>query len=215
VLAGNLAQISVHTEVVEGDIGRIKAGQVALFTTNSYEDLDLTFEGTIREIIPVPTNVKGAVYYNAIIDVGNKKNQATNEWRLLPGMTTSVDVVIRQQPDAWKVPMSALSFRMEEDYQSPAAQERLAEWQKRPDAKDWRPVWVWQSDHGRAWPIFLRLSDSDNGLRGIQDGEYHEVLEWEPGTEPVPGTPDPKVIIGAPPIRQPGLLDRPANIKLS
>ena len=95
-----------------------------------------------------------------------------------------------------------------------AAQQRLAEWEKRADARDWRPLWVWQANHGRAWPVFVRLSDAAKDLKGLQDGEYIEVLEWEPGTEPQAGTPL-RVITGAPPARQPGLLDRPANFKVS
>lgn len=213
VLAGNLSQIEVQTEVVEGDIGRVKAGQTARFTISSYDDPDLKFQGTVREIIPVPNNVKGAVYYNAVIDVANQKNLATNEWRLLPGMTTSVDIVVQQKPSAWRVPIAAMNFQLDAGYLSQAARDRLAEWELRPDARDWRPLWVWQPDAERVWPIFVRLNNSAKNQKGLQDGEFHEVLEWEPGTEPQ--VPDLRVIIGAPPARQPGLLERPANFKLS
>jgi hypothetical protein len=207
--------MEVHTEVVEGDIGRIKPGQAAQFTINSYDDPDLKLQGTVREIIPVPNNVKGAVYFNAIIDVANQKNTSTNEWRLLPGMTASVDIVVKPKKITWKTPIAAMNFQLDPGYLSQAAKDRLAEWGQRPDAGDWRPLWVWQADAQRVWPIFVRLNNTAKDIKGLQDGECHEVLEWEPGMEPDTNGPGLKVIIGAPPAQQPGMLDRPANFKLS
>lgn len=215
LLAGNLAQLEIHTEVVEGDIGRVRSGQPVHFSISSFDDPDLKFDGTVREILPVPSNVKGAVYYNAVIDVANQKNASTNEWWLRPGMTTAVDVVVQQRKGVWKVPMTALNFQLEEAYQTTAAAERLAEFNQRPNAKDWRPVWTWQADAGRAWPVFVRLSDSAKGMKGLHDGEYHEVLEWEAGATPNPAAPGLRIIVGAPPAKAPGLLERRANFKLS
>jgi HlyD family secretion protein len=215
VLAGGLQQMEVHTEVVEGDIGRVRPGQTALFTINSYDDPDFKFQGTVREVQPLPTNVKGAVYYNAVIEVANQKDPTSNAWRLLPGMTTAVDIIVQQRKSAWKVPLAALNFQMEAAYLSAAARERLAEWQSRPDAADWKPVWVWQADVERVWPVFVRLSHSAKGLKGLQDGEFHEILEWEPGQEPATTGTGLPVIINAPPAQQPGFLDRSANLKLS
>lgn len=213
-LAANLSQMEVHTEVVEGDVGRVRPGQTAYFTINSYDDPDLVFQGTVRTILPKPTNVKGAIYYNAVIEVDNQKHPGTGEWRLLPGMTTSVDFVVQQKTNTWKIPLAATNFELEPAYQSPEAQQRLDEWARRPDARDWRPLWIWQAEPGRAWPVFVRLNDSANGLKGLQDGDYIEVLQWEPDAEPRDNSPS-RVITNAPPARKPGLLDRPANFKVS
>lgn len=213
-LAANLSQMEVHTEIVEGDVGRVQAGQTALFTINSYDDSDQKFHGTVRTILPKPSNVKGAIYYNAVIDVSNLKNPTTNEWRLLPGMTASVDIVVQQKKNAWKIPISATNFQMDEAYQSPEARQRLAEWQRKEDAKDWRALWIWQAKPGRVWPVFVRLTNTAKGIKGLQDGEFLEVLEWEPGVEPSAANPL-RVITNAPPAKKPGLLDRPANFKLS
>lgn len=212
LLAGNLNRMEVHTEVVEGDIGKVKKGLEALFTISSYAEPDRKFKGQVREIRPTPTSVRGAVYYNAVIDVANEKNPETKEWRLRPGMTASVDIVLRRHTNVWRVPAAALNFQMEEAYQSPEAQERLAAWKQRPDWSEWRPVWVWQADHERVWPVFIRLSDTKNNRTSIQNGEFHEVLEWEPGFTPQLGMP---LITSAPPAAAPGLFDRPANLKLS
>jgi HlyD family secretion protein len=215
VLAGNLSHMEVHTEVVEGDIGRVKPGQVVQFSISSYDDPDLKFEGTVREIMPTPNNVKGAVYYNAVIDVTNQKNAATGEWRLLPGMTASVDIVVQKRESAWRVPLAALNVRMDEAYLSQAAKDRLSEWERRPDGRDWRPVWIWQGSQERVWPVFVRLNQSAKNIKGLQNGEFYQVLEWEPGAEPNSAGPDVRVITGAPPAHEPGLLERPAPFKMS
>jgi HlyD family secretion protein len=211
-LAGNLAKMEIHTEVVEGDVGKLRKGLDAVFTISSYAEPDRKFTGRVHDIRPLPLNVRGAVYYNAILKVDNEKNSATGEWRLRPGMTASVDIILRRHKNVWKVPTSALNFQMEDAYQSPDARARLAEWQQRRDWNDWRPVWTWEADHNHVWPLFVRISDGSTGRTGIQDGEYTEVLEWAPGTEP--GPEGLQLINNAPPAQEAGLLERPAMIKL-
>jgi HlyD family secretion protein len=214
-LAGNLSKMEIHTEVVQGDIGKLRKGLDAFFTISSYSDPDRKFKGTVHDIRPLPNNVRGAVYYNAVIKVDNEENRETGEWRLRPGMTASVDIILRRQKNVWKVPMAALNFQMEDAYQSPEAREHLAEWKRRPDWNDWRTVWIWQESPGRVWPVFVRVNDAKSGKTGIQDGEFHQVLEWEPGILPATGGPGPRLITGAPPAEEPGFFDRPANIKLT
>ena len=106
----------------------------------------------------MPASVKGAVYYNVVLDVENEKNPATGEWWLRPGMTAAVDVILRRHQDVWKVPAAALGFQLEESYQTAAAQEKIAQWQARPDRNDWRPLWVWDDRRGSPWPVFVRLA---------------------------------------------------------
>jgi HlyD family secretion protein len=212
LLAGHLQQLEIHTEVVEGDIGKIRPGLPVKFTISSSAEPDLEMQGQVREIRPLPTNDRGAVYYNAVVAVENQKNPKTGEWRLRPGMTASVDVVLTTHADVWKIPMAALNFEMEDPYLTEEARQRLTDWQQRPDWADWRPLWLWQEAEQRVWPVFVRLSNTATGAVGINDGEYHEALEWEPGFTPQPDLP---IIISAPPARRPGLLDQPANFKLA
>ena len=51
------------------------------------------------------------------------------------------------------------------------------------------------------------------GETGIADGQYNEILAWEPGREPNPAGPPLQVIINAPPPHRAGLFDQPTNIK--
>jgi HlyD family secretion protein len=201
-LAGDLQHLEVHAQVAEGDVGKVRKGQPVTFTVSAYAEEPEPFRGTVEQIRPMPVNEKGAVYYTTVIAVENQRDPETGEWRLRPGMTASVDVIRREHKDAWKVPSAALNFQLEGPYQSDAAKARLAEWKRRPDQADWRPVWVWDEKTGQPWPVFVRIGE-------LKDGQFHEVLEWEPGREPPR-----RVITGAPPATRPGIFDQP-NLKVA
>ncbi len=215
VLAGSLQSVEVHAQVAEGDINRVQRGLPAVFAVNGYGDEDVEFRGTVKDIRPLATNIKGAVYYATIIDVANQKDPATGEWRLRPGMTVSLDIIRREHKNVWRVPSAAMNFQLEDAYLTEAARARLAEWKARADAADWQPLWVWDAPRQQAAPLFVRIGGTDKrGEPGLKDGEGNEVLEWEAGKEPSPQSP-PRVIIGAPPAQAPGIFDRPAPFKVS
>ncbi|MBM4069882.1 MAG: HlyD family efflux transporter periplasmic adaptor subunit [Planctomycetes bacterium] len=214
-LARDLDRIQVLAQVAEGDIGKVKKGLLAAFTVSAFSDENVEFRGKVKEIRPVPANVKGAIFYDTVVDVDNQRDPDTKEWRLRPGMTAAVDVIRRRHDNVWKMPSAALNFQMEEPYQSTAAKAHLAEFKQRADQEHWRPIWIWDEEKSQPWPVFVRVGGQDkNGEPGIKDGGFNEVLEWEAGR--IPSTSQPhRVIIAAPPAQAPGFLDRPANIKVS
>ncbi len=214
-LAGDLARVEVHTQVAEGDINKVKKNLPAVFVLSGFGDEDLEFRGTVKEIRPLAVNVKGAVYYDAVIEVPNQKDAITGEWRLRPGMTASVDIIRREHKNVWKAPSAALNFQLDEVYQSEAARARLAEWRKRPDQAQWHTLWTWDAATRQAEPLFVRIGGLKNGEPGLKDSEGNEILEWESGHEPSPNQLPARVIISAPPARAPGFFDQPANIKVS
>jgi multidrug efflux pump subunit AcrA (membrane-fusion protein) len=214
-LAGDLEQVEVHAQVAEGDVNKVRKGQPAVFMITTFADEEVEFRGIVKEIRPLASNIKGAVFYDTVINVVNQRDPQSGEWQLRPGMTVSVDVIRREHKDVWRVPSAALNFQLEAGYQNAAAQARLEEWKKRPDAGDWHPLWVWDKGQGAPAPLFVRLGGLKNGEPGLKDSEGNEVLEWEPGREPTSADPPPRIIIQAPPARAPGFFDRPANIKVS
>jgi multidrug efflux pump subunit AcrA (membrane-fusion protein) len=215
VLAGSLQTVEVHAQVAEGDINKVQRGLHALFTVTNYADEDVEFRGTVKEIRPLATNIKGAVYYATIIDVVNQKDPTTGEWRLRPGMTVSVDIVRREHKNVWRVPSAALNFRMDDAYLNDTARAHLAAWKSRPDAADWQTLWVWNTETELPEPLFVRIGGvGKNGENGLKDSEGIEVLEWEPGREPGSQGP-PRIIVDAPPAQAPGWFDQPAPIKVS
>jgi HlyD family secretion protein len=217
-LASDLNRMQVHAQVSENDIGKIKADLPATFTVYTYSEEDTHFSGKVLEVRPMPTNLHGAVFYDTIIDVDPK----TSAGKLRPGMTASVDLILRTHPKVWKMPTAALSLQLDEHYQSDAAKAKIAHWQSRKDHDDWKSVWILDANH-HPWPIFVRIGGKIGGgapgheEMGIKDSQYNEVLDWDPELSPQP---DPKVpssylqvITGAPAAPKRGLFNQP-NVKL-
>ena len=210
-LATDLGFMELHAQVAEADFGKVRRGMPATFTVAAYAEGDVKFSGVVRQIRHMPDSRLGAVFYDTVIDVTNKRDPQSGEWQLRPGMTAAVDLIRREHKAVWKMPTAALQFQMDPAYQSDAARARVAEWGRRPDQADWRAAWIWDAQRQEPWPVFVRTSGS--GEPAIADGEFHEVLAWEPGREPSTSGPPLPVIIAAPPPRQPGLFEQAPSIR--
>jgi len=156
--------MQVDTNVDEADVGRVKVGQIATFTVDSFPGR--TFTGEVVQIRKAPLVVQNVVTYDVVVSAKNP------EQRLLPGMTANVRIVIEQKESVLQVPNAALRFR-------PPGMEALE--RERPA----RPgpggsgrtggapagrVWVVGPD-GKPAVISLQL--------GIGDGTYTEVAKGE------------------------------------
>jgi len=105
MIAKDLTQMQVDTNVSEADIGRVVKGQDATFTVDAYPDR--TFRGKVLEIRNAPITVQNVVTYDVVIQVDN------SDLRLKPGMTANVSVQIEHKENILKIPNSALRFRPE------------------------------------------------------------------------------------------------------
>jgi HlyD family secretion protein len=216
-LANNLERVQVHAQVSENDIAKVSRNQVATFTVYAYSEDNTQFNGKVTQIGQMPTNLHGAVFYETLIDVAdNRRDPKSQEWMLRPGMTAAVDITLRTHHDVWKIPTAALSFQLDEHYQTEAAKEKLAHWQGKPKAEEWKLVWILRSDN-KPWPIFVRIGGRNAaGETGITDSQYNEVLEWDPDLNPKPDPREratwPQVLTGAPPVTKRGLFNTP-NVK--
>jgi HlyD family secretion protein len=216
-LASDLGQMQVHVQVSENDIAKMRKGLAASFTVYAYSEEGIRFRGKVLEIRPMPTNVHSAVFYDTVVDVANERDPKTREWMLRPGMTANVDIILREHKNVWKVPTAALSFQLDEHYESDAVRQRLAEWQVKKGADDWKPVWALDGQ-GKPWPVFVRTGGKNGaGEPGITDGQYVEVLDWDPELMPKPdarvSSSHPRLITGAPPAGKKSLFDR-ANVRV-
>ncbi|MGB3209270.1 MAG: efflux RND transporter periplasmic adaptor subunit [Desulforhopalus sp.] len=102
LVARDLSQMQIETNVDETDIGQIQKGQQVRFSVQSYSDQ--TFTGTVRQIRMQPETVDNVVTYTVIVEAANESGL------LLPGMTATVDFIVYDVPNALLVPVSAVQF---------------------------------------------------------------------------------------------------------
>jgi len=102
-IAQDLRNMQVDTNVDEADVGRVKVGQTATFTVDSFPGR--TFNGEVVQIRKAPLVVQNVVTYDVVVTAKNP------DQRLLPGMTANVRIVIDQKESVLQVPNAALRFR--------------------------------------------------------------------------------------------------------
>ncbi len=102
LVAKDLAQMQIETNVDETDIGQIQKGQQVRFSVQSYSDR--IFTGTVRQIRLQPETVDNVVTYTVIVEAGNESGL------LLPGMTATADFIVHDTRNALLVPVAALQF---------------------------------------------------------------------------------------------------------
>src|SRR5215467_2155693 len=86
LIAQDLTQMQVDTNVSEADIGRVQVGQTATFTVDAYPNT--SFTGKVTQVRQAPINVQNVVTYDAVVQVANP------DLKLKPGMTANIAFVI-------------------------------------------------------------------------------------------------------------------------
>jgi HlyD family secretion protein len=102
-IANDLTKMQIDSSVAEADVGGVVEGQSVDFTVDAYPYRD--FRGTVTQVQNSPTTVNNVVTYDCVIGVTNA------DYKLKPGMTANVSIVIAQREDALTIPNSALRFR--------------------------------------------------------------------------------------------------------
>lgn len=124
-IANDLTKMQIDSSVAEADVGGIVEGQTVDFTVDAYPYRN--FYGTVTQVRNSPTTVNNVVTYDCVIGVTNA------DYKLKPGMTANVSVIIAQREDALSIPNSALRFHPPEstglaaDTNSPSGQLTNAE----------------------------------------------------------------------------------------
>ena len=104
VIAEDLTDMQVETSIDESEIGRVRVGQKATFTVDSYPGR--TFEGEVRQIRLAAQNVSNVITYIVIVSAPNPKKE------LLPGMTANVRIILDTRHDVRLIPSAAMRFRL-------------------------------------------------------------------------------------------------------
>ena len=97
----DLRKLEVTVFVDETDIGRIKVGQKAMFTVDTYSNN--FFKGKVREIHPKAVIKDNVVNYEVILDIEMK-----NISKLRPEMTANVVITTGTRKNALTIPKSAV-----------------------------------------------------------------------------------------------------------
>ena len=118
LIAQDLTQMQVDTNVSEADIGRVRVGQRVTFAVDAYQNM--SFTGTVTQVRNAPITVQNVVTYDAVVQVANP------DLRLKPGMTANVSFLVAERQDILKVPTAALRFQPEGVAQDPSSQDGKA-----------------------------------------------------------------------------------------
>jgi HlyD family secretion protein len=103
VIAQDLRRMQVDVSVDEAEVGRVREGQAATFTVDSFPGR--TFSGKVGQVRKAALVVQNVVTYTAVIATSNPNLE------LFPGMTANVRIVVATRENVLKVPNAALRFR--------------------------------------------------------------------------------------------------------
>ncbi|MBY0236431.1 MAG: efflux RND transporter periplasmic adaptor subunit [Burkholderiaceae bacterium] len=102
LIAKDLREMVIQTNVSEADVGQLREGQQVRFVVDAFPSRE--FEGRVQQFRLNATNTQGVVTYTVIVDVPNEDGE------LKPGMTAQTRIVVAQRPTALRLPTAALRF---------------------------------------------------------------------------------------------------------
>jgi HlyD family secretion protein len=103
VIAQDLRRMQVDTSIDESEVGRVREGQPATYTVDSFPGR--TFQGTVGQVRKAALVVQNVVTYTAVIATSNPNLE------LFPGMTANVRIVVDTRENVLKMPNAALRYR--------------------------------------------------------------------------------------------------------
>ncbi len=102
-IANDLTKMQIDSSVAEADVGGVTEGQNVDFTVDAYPFRN--FHGVVTQVRNSPTTVNNVVTYDCVIGVTN------SDYKLKPGMTANVSIIIAQRENVLTLPNGALRFR--------------------------------------------------------------------------------------------------------
>jgi HlyD family secretion protein len=185
-LAEDLAQMELHVDVDEADVGQAKKGQEAIFTVDAYPER--RFPARVIQVRFGSQTVDGVVTYETVLNVDN------SDLSLRPGMTATADITVQKLENALLVPNAALRFtppvREKEASSSKGSlvSKLLPHPPRRPAKRaegrtaDGRQPRVWMLRDGQLIAIAVTTGATDGAMTEVTSGDV------EPGMELVVDT---------------------------
>jgi HlyD family secretion protein len=157
-IAQDLTQMQIDTNVDEADIGKIVVGQPVQFSVDAYPDI--VFNGKVSEIRNAPTTVSNVVTYVVVIKVSNP------EFKLKPGMTANVTIIIDQKQGVLKIPNAALRFKWTEgeaaEGKKAGASQQKQEAGKESTGRRTQGIWILENGKPKRLPVSTGISDGNH-----------------------------------------------------
>jgi HlyD family secretion protein len=166
LIARDLTQMQVDSNVSESDIGYVKNGQHATFRVDAFPERD--FDGVVGQVRQAPITVQNVVTYDVVLNVSNP------ELLLKPGMTANVTIVTARRDGVLRVPVQALRFKPE---RRTHLQQPVTASQESDHGRKGSRVWVLRDNRLTRVPV----------MTGLDDGTFVAILSGDlhPGDEVV------------------------------
>jgi HlyD family secretion protein len=172
LIATDLTQMQVDTNVTESDIGRIAPGNPAIFTVESYPERQ--FVGAVQQVRQAPQTVQNVVTYDVVVSVSNA------DLTLKPGMTASMRIVTSRADNVLRVPDQALRYapagwaRSDVRPASGDYAQRTADAAPGAAARKGRAAQVWVLTDGRPRRVPVTVGLDDDAYAEIVAGDLRE-----------------------------------------
>jgi HlyD family secretion protein len=158
-IAQDLTKMQIDTNVAESDIGAVKVGQDVEFTVDAYPAT--TFKGKVWQKRQAPITVQNVVTYDVVIQVNNQ------DFKLMPGMTANVAIILMTRHDVLRVSNAALRFRFSDRPAGAAGAAGAGPAGTRGPA-------VWVLENGKPKRISITPGISDGTFTEVSAGELKE-----------------------------------------
>jgi HlyD family secretion protein len=99
---GDIERVFVRGKVDEADIGRVRLGQPAKITTESFPDK--IFEGRVTQISPIGVEKDNVTTFEVEVSIDNAAKE------LKANMTANAEIVLEQFPNSLLLPEAAITF---------------------------------------------------------------------------------------------------------
>lgn len=169
-LAEDLKQMELHVAIDEADVGKVSAGQSAMFSVDAYADR--RFPARITQVRYAPQTIEGVVTYGTILSVDN------SDLALRPGMTATAIVTVAQLKNAILVPNASLRFTPQIKKKVKRSSGLFGALFKRPrksktrtNTSDTNQQKVWIVENGQPKALSIKTGASDGKFTEVRSGD--------------------------------------------
>jgi HlyD family secretion protein len=99
---GDIDRVFVRGKVDEADIGRVRLGQPARITVETFKDR--RFEGRVTQISPIGVEKDNVTTFEVEVSIDNPGNE------LRANMTANAEIILEEHPDSLVVPEAAIIY---------------------------------------------------------------------------------------------------------